>query len=318
MEKIHINHFKIILRGGFYMKIAIAGGSGFLGGALTEALLESGHEVFILTRGKRESGKAGLSYVQWLTEGSLPEHELAGIDAFVNLAGESLNSGRWTSERKERLLASRLAAANEATRIMGSLAQKPKVHLAASAVGFYGTSVDKTFVEGGPPGNDFLADVVKRWEDASMKAADHGIRTVLCRFGIILDDKEGALPRIALPYKLFGGGTVGSGRQWVSWIHLDDAVAGILFALENDGVSGPVNFTAPEPVSMKDFGKTVGKVLWRPHWLPVPGFALKLLLGEMSTLVLEGQRVFPKKLLDSGYRFRFPELGPALKNIYKN
>ncbi|WP_053365268.1 TIGR01777 family oxidoreductase [Bacillus sp. FJAT-27245] len=300
------------------MKIAIAGGSGFLGSALAEALLEKGHEVFILTRKKKESGRAGLSYVQWLSEGSRPEHELAGVDALVNLAGESLNSGRWTPERKKRLLTSRLSAANEAVRIMAAMAEKPKVHIAASAVGFYGTSESKTFVEGSPPGNDFLADVVKRWEDASMQAMDFGIRTVLCRFGIILDSKEGALPRIALPYKLFGGGTVGSGRQWVSWIHLDDAVSGILFAIENEGVKGPVNFTAPEPVPMKDFGKTVGKVLGRPHWLPVPGFALKLLLGEMSSLVLEGQRVMPKKLLDAGYNFRFPELGSALKNIYKS
>ncbi|WP_316570303.1 TIGR01777 family oxidoreductase [Neobacillus sp. YIM B06451] len=300
------------------MKIAIAGGSGFLGSALTEALLEKGHEVFILTRKKKESGRNGLTYVQWLTDGSRPEHELVGIDVFINLAGESLNSGRWTAERKERLLTSRLAAANEAVWIMASMEEKPKVHIAASAVGFYGTSTDKTFIEGSPSGNDFLSDVVKRWEDASMKAADLGIRTVLCRFGIILDRKEGALPRIALPYKMFGGGTVGSGRQWVSWIHLDDTVFGILFAIENEGVSGPVNFTAPEAVPMKGFGKTVGKVLGRPHWLPVPGFALKLLLGEMSTLVLEGQRVMPKKLLDTGYNFRFPELEPALKNIYKS
>ncbi|RDU35938.1 TIGR01777 family protein [Neobacillus piezotolerans] len=300
------------------MKIAIAGGSGFLGGALTESLLAKGHEVFILTRKKKETGRAGVTYVQWLSDGSRPEHELAGIDVFVNLAGESLNSGRWTPERKERLLTSRLAAANEAVRIMSSLKQKPKVHIGASAVGFYGTSESKTFVEGSAPGKDFLADLVKRWEDASLNAADLGIRTVLCRLGIILDDKEGALPRIALPYKLFGGGTVGSGRQWVSWIHHDDAVSGILFAIENERVSGPVNFTAPEPVPMKEFGKTIGKVLGRPHWLPVPGLALKLLLGEMSTLVLEGQKVFPKKLLDAGYSFRFPELGPALKNLYKN
>ncbi|WP_409273904.1 TIGR01777 family oxidoreductase [Neobacillus sp. SCS-31] len=300
------------------MKITIAGGSGFLGGAFADTLLEKGHEVFILTRKKKESGRTGLTYVQWLSEGSRPEHELVGIDVFINFAGESLNSGRWTTERKERLLMSRLAAANEAVRIMAAMEEKPKVHIAASAVGFYGTSDDKTFTEVSPSGNDFLADVVKRWEDASLQAAHFGIRTVLCRFGIILDGKEGALPRIALPYKMFGGGTVGSGRQWVSWIHLDDAVSGILFAIENEGVSGPVNFTAPEPVPMKEFGKTVGKVLGRPHWLPVPGFALKLLLGEMSTLVLEGQRVLPEKLHDMGFNFRFPELEPALKNIYKS
>ncbi|WP_059172669.1 TIGR01777 family oxidoreductase [Bacillus sp. FJAT-27445] len=300
------------------MKIAIAGGSGFLGSALAEDLLAKGHEVFILTRGKKESGRKELTYVQWLSEGCRPEHQLAGVKAFINLAGESLNSGRWTPERKERLLTSRLSASNEAVRIMAAMKEKPKVHIAASAVGFYGTSEERTFTEENAPGNDFLAELVKRWEEASIKAGDLGIRTVLCRFGIILDSEEGALPRISLPYKLFGGGTVGSGRQWVSWIHLDDAIGGILFAIENEGVSGPVNFTAPEPVSMKEFGKTVGKVLGRPHWLPVPGFALKLMLGEMSTLVLEGQRVMPKKILDAGYSFRHPVLEPALKNIYKS
>lgn len=297
------------------MRIAIAGGSGFLGSALTNYFLEAGHEVFILTRKKKESGRAGLTYVEWLEDGSEPERELEGIDTFINLAGESLNSGRWTEERKERLLMSRLVAAEEAVRIMESLPIKPAVHIAASAVGFYGTSDEKTFTEESPHGNDFLASLVKMWEEVSSKTEAMGIRTVFCRFGIILDKTEGALPRMVLPYKFFGGGTVGTGRQWVSWIHRDDAVGGIVFALENSRLKGPLNFTAPHPEQMKEFGMAIGKALGRPHWLPVPGLALKAFLGEMSTLVLNGQRVMPRNLLEAGYTFQYPRLQEALDNL---
>ncbi|CEG25852.1 TIGR01777 family oxidoreductase [Bacillus sp. B-jedd] len=297
------------------MRIAIAGGSGFLGSTLTDYFLEAGHEVFILTRKKKESGRTGITYVQWLEDESEPEKELRDIHAFINLAGESLNSGRWTEERKERLLMSRLVAAEEAVRIMESLPVKPAVHIAASAVGFYGTSDEKTFTEESSHGNDFLASLVKMWEEVSSKTEAFGIRTVFCRFGIILDKAEGALPRMLLPYKFFGGGTVGSGRQWVSWIHRDDAVGGIVFAMENGGLKGPLNFTAPHPAQMKEFGTVIGKALGRPHWLPVPGIALKVLLGEMSTLVLNGQRVIPRNLLDAGYTFRYPHLQEALDNL---
>ncbi|RHW33351.1 TIGR01777 family protein [Neobacillus notoginsengisoli] len=300
------------------MRIAIAGGSGFLGNALTDFFLEAGHDVFILTRRKKKSVRNGVTYIQWLEDGSEPERELEGIDAFINLAGESLNSGRWTEERKERLLMSRLVAAEEAVRIMKSMSVKPAVHIAASAVGFYGTSNEKTFTEENEHGSDFLASLVRMWEEVSAKTEAMGIRTVFCRFGIILDQTEGALPRMALPYKLFAGGTVGSGRQWVSWIHKEDAVGGVAFAIENSGLNGPINFTAPNPAKMNEFGLAIGKALGRPHWLPVPGVALKLLLGEMSVLVLKGQRVVPAKLLQAGYRFRHPELSAALENIFKN
>lgn len=296
------------------MKIAIAGGTGLVGKALSDELLSKGHEVFILTRKKRNTSNS-LKFVQWLNDGDHPEKELEGIDAFVNLAGATINS-RWTDEYKRKILESRLSAASEVKRIFDRLEKQPEVLVNASAVGFYGTSPEKEFIESSEGGNDFLADTVTRWEAAADDAGHSGVRVVLSRFGVILDRNEGALPRMVLPYKLYGGGKVGSGAQWLSWIHIKDVVAGILFAIENEQLAGPVNFTAPAPVTMEQFGRILADVLQKPHWLPVPGFMLKLLLGEMSMLVLEGQRAMPKKLLEAGFRFQYPNLKEALMDIF--
>jgi uncharacterized protein len=300
------------------MKIAIAGGTGFVGKKLTADLLRHGHEVFILTRKSSDKLDDSQTHiVQWLTSDSSPEEALQGVEVIINLAGESINSGRWSEARKKSILQSRLTATEEIIRIMNSLPQKPKVLINASAVGIYGTSLTKTFVESEISlGTDFLARTVIEWESKASEALMLRIRTVFCRFGIILDKDDGALPRIAMPYKLFAGGTVGNGEQWVSWIHLDDVINGIQFAMTNENISGPVNFTAPQPVTMKEFGKAVGTVLHRPHWIPAPSFALKTLLGEMSILVLEGQRVQPEKLLENGFVFTYPSLAAALKNIF--
>ena len=300
------------------MRIAIAGGTGFVGKALTDELINNGHKVFILTRRKGTvSPKKNLQFVHWLEDDARPWEELEQIDVLINLAGESINSGRWSEERKRRILQSRLNATEELLRIIKNLHSKPRVFINASAIGFYGTSTQKTFTEEEKdPGNDFLAYTVKEWEHKANEAAGIGIRTAFCRFGIILDKSEGALPKIVFPYKFLAGGKIGSGKQWMSWIHIKDVIRGILFIINNEQISGPVNFTAPNPVTMNEFGKTVGNVLHRPHWLPAPSFALKVLLGEMSLLVLEGQRVLPEKLLDAGFHFEFTELSSALKNIF--
>jgi len=299
------------------MRIAIAGGTGFVGEALTKELIKQGHEVFILTRKRKESDSKRVSYIQWLNDGDQPEKDLGEIHAIINLAGESINSGRWTEERKKRILNSRIQATEEVLRIINNLSTTPKVLVNASAIGYYGTSLTLTFTETSPSqGSDFLATTVKAWEQKAAEAKRLDVRTVFCRFGIILDQQEGALPRIALPYQLFAGGTVGSGEQWVSWIHINDVIRGILFTLENENMIGPVNFTTPKPLSMKAFGRTLGRVLNRPHWIPAPSFALKFLLGEMSTLVLEGQKVLPDKLIEAGFKFQFSELETALSNIY--
>ena len=296
------------------MKIAITGGTGLVGRALTNELIRSGHEVYILTREVKKQNSSDVKFVQWLNSGDQPENQLEGIDAIVNLAGATIN-GRWTEEYKQKIIDSRIKATTEVKRIIKSLKNKPDVLVNASAVGFYGTSMTGEFNEQSDPGNDFLADTVRRWEAAASEVKEFGTRVVLSRFGLILDKNGGALPRMILPYKFFGGGKVGTGDQLLSWIHITDVVSGLVFALESSKLEGPVNFVAPSPLTMDQFGRTLSKVMQRPHWLPVPSFALKIALGEMSMLVLEGQKVTPEKLLGAGFSFQYPELEKALREI---
>jgi uncharacterized protein len=301
------------------LKLAIAGGTGFIGKAIADYFLEQQHEVLILTRNvKKHKHNKNLSYVEWLNDRSQPEKSLEGVDVLINLAGEAINSGRWTRERKQKIVESRVIAAREAIQLLSKLEQKPRLFINASAVGIYGTSLTKTFTEDSSHrGDDFLAQTVMQWENEAEKTISLGIRTVLARFGVVLGEKEGALPRIVLPYKWWIGGTIGSGEQWLSWIHIKDVSRIIEFLIKNDSISGPVNFTSPHPSRMREFGQTIGKVLGRPHWLPVPNFSLKLLLGEMSMLVLEGQKVLPEKLQNAGFEFSFSHLEDALIDILK-
>jgi uncharacterized protein len=296
------------------MKIAITGGTGLVGRALSSELIRNGHEVFILTRDRKDRGSHNPKFVQWLNPAGHPEKELAGVDAIVNLAGATIND-KWTAEYKQKIIDSRIKASIEVNRIIESLKNKPPILINASAVGYYGTSLTEVFNEKSNPGNDFLADTVRRWEDAALQAKELGSRVVLCRFGVILDKNGGALPKMMLPYKFFAGGKVGSGTQWISWIHIEDVIRGIIYAIENNQLDGPVNFVSPSPVTMDQFGQILSKVLGRPNWLPVPSFALKIALGDMSMLVLEGQNVVPAKLLKAGFKFKYPELKKALRGI---
>lgn len=299
------------------MRIAITGGTGLVGRALSDSLLADGHDLFILTRNRVNRYHNAITYIEWMSDEVDLMAELGTIDVFINLAGESINSGRWTEERKARILNSRLKATEEVVSIIKRLPEKPRLLINASAIGYYGTSLHETFTEADEKaGHDFLAQTVKSWEETTKDVVELGVRTVFARFGIILDKNSGALPRMAFPYRLFAGGTVGSGQQWVSWIHLADVVRGIRHVIETSELEGPVNFCAPQPVRMKEFGKTLGTVLHRPHWIPAPGFALKLVLGEMSLLVLEGQQVRPDKLLNSGFSFTYPTLYEAIRHIY--
>ncbi|WP_226585112.1 TIGR01777 family oxidoreductase [Halobacillus litoralis] len=301
------------------MKIAITGGTGFVGTQLTKRLKDEGHDLYILTRSPDQyTDTEQVTYIGWLKDEYNPAEQLPALDAIVNLAGESLNSGRWTEERKQSIMNSRIKATEGVIDIIERLPQKPAVLVNASAVGYYGQSKTKTFTEEtSRPGNDFLANVVVEWEERASKAIEHGVRTVYVRFGIILGE-EGALPKMVLPYKMMVGGNLGSGEQWMSWIHIEDVVGIIDFAIKNDEVNGPLNGTAPNPKRNKDFGETLGSVMNRPHWLPVPSIALKAALGDMSTLLLDGQSVIPKKALTQGYTFNFPELKPALQSILSN
>jgi uncharacterized protein len=297
------------------MKIVIAGGSGFIGKKLTDLLLAEGHSVVILTRVDREpSGK--VQFVKWLEKDALPEKEIRHADAFINLAGVSINDGRWSETHQEQIYESRMSATDELLRIISSLSEKPSVLVNASAIGIYPASVKTVYTENSTNrANDFLGKTGRDWENKAKRVEEHSVRAVFMRFGVVLGKEGGALPLMALPYRLFVGGKVGSGEQWVSWVHVMDVVRAIVFALKNDRLCGPVNVTSPSPVQMNDFGKTIGSVLHRPHWMPVPSFAMKMVLGQKSALVLEGQHVVPQRLMDHGFGFTFPILKLALDDL---
>ena len=297
------------------MKVAIAGGTGMVGSRLCDMLKKRGDEVIVLTRSESKM-KNGIPHVKWLN-GEKPEALLEGIDAFVNLAGVSLNEGRWTEERKKAIHKSRMDSTEEVLRIIRHLTVKPDVLVNASAIGIYPTSTTAVYTEQSKEqATDFLGPTVADWEAKASLANALGVRVCLTRFGVILGRDSGALPLIALPYQLFVGGTVGSGEQWLSWIHVDDVCRAIIHVMDTPELNGPINVTSPNAKRMKHFGKTVGRTLNRPHWLPVPSIALKLALGEKSQLVLEGQYVVPEKLLASGYRFQFASLEDAIIDLY--
>lgn len=297
------------------MKIAITGGTGFVGKELTDLLLQKGHDVFILSRSK-QGQEHGITYVQWLSENASPEKQLEGVDAFINLAGESINNGRWNEQQKQKIYDSRMKTTDEVLRILHALTVKPKVLVNASAIGIYPASTSRRYTETFKEfGTDFLARTVRDWELKVQNAEKLHIRVACGRFGIILGKSEGALPLMALPYKLFVGGPIGAGDNWMSWVHVKDVADALLFAIEHP-INGPFNVTAPHAKKMKDFGKTLAKVLKRPYYFPVPAVTLKLALGEKSQLVLEGQHVIPQVLLDQGYNFHFPNLESALSDIY--
>ncbi|MCO4851586.1 TIGR01777 family oxidoreductase [Bacillus vallismortis] len=296
------------------MNIAMTGGTGFLGQHLTGVLTRQEHHVYILSRNARETEQKNITYIQWLTDGAAPEQKLPHIDVWVNLAGQSI-FGRWTDKTKQQILSSRIHATREVQRLIHKQKEKPKAMIQASAVGIYGTSLEKTFTEDSATSDeDFLSHTAHLWEKEGQHIEAMGIRTVYARFGVMLGEK-GTLPLMVLPYKLLAGGTIGTGRQWLSWIHVEDAAQMIRFAMENTDISGPMNVTAPNPVEMKQFGKTIARVKHRPHWLPVPEFFLSKALGEMSLLIVKGQRALPKKALTSGFRFTYSDLEFALSQL---
>jgi uncharacterized protein (TIGR01777 family) len=298
------------------MKVAITGGSGFVGQEITKQLTDNGHEVYILTRSPKASSDS-VHMVKWLVDGAKPEDQLNGVDAWINLAGASINEGRWTEEQKQKIYDSRMKATDEVLRIFATVSKKPTVLVNASAIGIYPPSEQATYTEeSSSRGSDFLAKTVEDWEKKASEAEEFGTRVAYGRFGIVLGKDQGALPLMSLPYKMGVGGKVGSGNQWVSWVHVSDVAKAVLYAIDNDDFKGPFNVTSPDPKQMTEFGKILGEVLHRPHWLPVPSFALKLALGDKSQLVLEGQRVMPEKLLTHGFKFTYPDLQKALKNIY--
>ncbi|HGO9404197.1 TPA: TIGR01777 family oxidoreductase [Bacillus cereus] len=296
------------------MKIAISGGTGFIGTYLSTFFIQKGHMVYILTRNKTtETSDPNLQYVQWTP--NLQTFPLSSINVVINLAGESINS-RWTKKQKKAIVNSRIQTTKGLIKQLQTLNIKPHTFINASAIGYYGTSETESFTEQHEtPGDDFLANTVCSWEQEASKARSLGIRTVYARFGVVLSADGGALPKMLLPYQFYIGGTIGSGNQWLSWIHIDDVVRLIDFIIHKKEIDGPLNITAPEPIRMKEFGETIATIMKKPHWLPVPSFILHALLGEMSILVLEGQHVLPSKAIEHGYQYTFPTIDHALQNI---
>jgi uncharacterized protein (TIGR01777 family) len=293
------------------MRIVLAGGTGFLGSALAEELKRNGWTVTVLTRHPRRGGE-----LAWDPYGPVTAwaHALEDVDAVVNLTGASIDK-RWTAAHKREMWNSRVQVTRSLVAGLKSVRQIPPVLINASGVDIYGPHGDEPLTEETPAGTGFLADLGSAWEKEALAAGAQS-RVVLMRSGIVLDKNAGALPRIALPFRFFVGGPLGSGRQYFSWIHRDDWTAMVRWALANAAVSGPLNATTPNPVTNLEFARTLGRVLGRPSFMPAPGFALRLILGEMAELVLTGKRVFPDKAQSLGFDFRYATLDEALRAVY--
>jgi uncharacterized protein (TIGR01777 family) len=296
------------------MKIFITGGTGFVGKSLAPALVRSGHEVSVLTR----SGKGDLPGISWI--GGDPaqrgkwQESVRGHGVVINLAGASIFT-RWTEEAKKKIRDSRIQTTRHLLEAMEG--GEGKTFFSTSAVGYYGFHGDEDLTEDSPPGGDFLALLARDWEAEAREAEKKGCRVVITRFGIVLGEKGGALGQMIPLFRKYLGGPLGSGRQWFSWIHIEDLTRAFLFLLEHRELSGPVNFTAPNPVRNKELAQALGRVLGRPAFLPAPGFLLRTVLGEFGSILLEGQRVLPGKLLQAGFQFSYPEIDGALRQVIR-
>jgi uncharacterized protein len=295
------------------MKVAIAGGTGFVGIAVVAKLRSLGHSVVVLTRDPQAArtkfpGSDGLAFAAY----SELDRALAGCDGVVNLAGEPIAENRWTPEVKQGILDSRVKTTEAIVAAINQAQPKPQVLVNASALGFYGTSETASFDETSAAGNDFLAEVCQAWETAAQQVKD--TRLVTLRIGIVLGN-GGALGKMLTPFRMFAGGPIGTGKQWFSWIHMEDLVNLIVAGLTDSQMQGTYNATAPNPVRMNDVCVSLGQALQRPSWLPVPAFALDLLLGDGAKVVLEGQQVLPKRLVEQGFAYQYPEIRQAIAAI---
>ena len=304
------------------MKVAITGASGFVGSRLVEKLHTEGNQVVVLTRNLAaaqnvfpDSSFPNVEVIAYTpTESGSWQQAIALCDGVVNLAGEPIADGRWTPERKQEILNSRKLGTQKIVEAIALANPKPKVLVNASAIGYYGTSETATFDEASKPGEDFLAQVCLDWEAEAQKVTQLGVRLVILRLGIVLG-MGGAITKMITPFKLFAGGPIGSGRQWFSWIHREDLVNLIIQALTRSDIEGVLNATAPNPVRMTELADTMGQVMNRPSWLPVPALALEALLGDGAMVVLEGQQVIPKRTLASGFNYQYPTVKQALEEI---
>lgn len=298
------------------MRILISGSHGLVGQALIKALERAGHEIYRLVRYAPHSERE----IEWSPDRySIAISRIEGFDAVYHLAGESIASGRWNDEKKKKIRESRTKGTKLLSDALANLAQPPKALISASATGYYGNRGDELLTETSPPGQGFLADICVEWEKATDHAREKGVRVVNTRFGIILDKEGGALAKMLPPFRMGIGGRIGDGKQWMSWIALADVISALQFALTNESIKGPVNFVAPNPVTNAEFTKTLGRVLSRPTFFPIPAFGVRLAFGEMAdALLLSSQRVKPAKLADSNYQFTYSNLEGALRSILAN
>jgi uncharacterized protein len=304
------------------MKVAITGATGFVGTRLIDRLQSEGHQILVLTRNADSARRIfpadkfpNVEIVAYtpLASGEW-QQSIAGCDAVVNLAGAPIAESRWTAERKQEILESRKLGTQKIVEAIAQANPKPTVLINSSAIGYYGTSETATFEESVQPGSDFLAQVCRDWEAEAEKVKAAGVRLVILRTGIVLG-MGGAIAKMLMPFRMFAGGPIGSGRQWFSWIHREDMVSLIVFALTHSEMEGTYNATAPNPVRMAELCQALGQVMNRPSWLPVPDFALEALLGDGAQVVLQGQQVLPKRTEASGFKFAYPTVKPALEEV---
>jgi uncharacterized protein (TIGR01777 family) len=309
------------------MRVIITGGTGLIGSALANSLAKDGHEVVVLSRSKHKTAglAPGVRLVEWDARTADGWGDLAdGAGAIVNLAGESIAGEgfppkRWTPERRKLILESRVNAGRAVTEAVQNAATKPGVVIQQSAVGYYGPHGAEDVTEDTPPGDDFLVDVTRQWEASTQEVENMGVRRAVTRTGLVLSSQGGVLPLMAIPFKLFVGGKIGSGGQQIPWIHIDDQTRAYRFLIDNPAASGAFNLSAPQPLPNAAFSKALGRALGRPSYFPTPGFPFKLLFGELGdVLLLKGQRAVPKHLQDLGFQFHYPEAVGALKDLYQN
>jgi uncharacterized protein (TIGR01777 family) len=299
------------------MKVLITGGTGFVGTQLTSRLIQDQKEVTVLTRSLKGAKVAsqGISYLEGdpNKKGSWQE-AIKNHDAVINLAGASIFS-KWTDEHKRAIRESRVNTTRNIVEGIPSGPEKKITLFSTSAVGYYGFCADEERTEESPPGNDFLARIAVEWEGEALKAREKGARVVITRLGIVLGERGGALSQMIPLFKKYIGGPIGSGKQWFSWVHIKDLAEAFVFLLKHPEISGPVNVCSPNPMRNRHFAKALGRALHRPSFFPAPALMVKLVLGEFGSVILEGQRVIPKKLLQSGFVFRYPDIEKALQNI---
>lgn len=296
------------------MKIVISGGTGFLGKPLVAHLAGKGHDIVVLSRGGM-SAPRGSRAVPWQPDGSTGPwaQEIDGADGVINLAGAGIADKRWSAARKEFLRSSRVLSTRSLVAAVRAATRKPSAFIQGSAVGFYGVGGDQIVDESFPPGDDFLGQMAMAWEAEARPVESLGVRLVIIRTGVVLARDGGALSKLMRSFQFFVGGPVASGRQYLSWVHRDDWIALVDWALESPAVSGPVNAAAPQPVTNAEFSKALGRALRRPSWLPVPAFALRLLVGEMAgPMLIGGQRVVPKRATELGFTFKYPDVDGAM------